>query len=250
MTSGWRCPLIFGPNGDPYAGESNGFDAATGKWFRVCVKNPWREPVPQSQAQTFTNPVATQTETKTVATQTETKTVATQTETKTVATQTETKTATTPAPIAVSQGCGQAPLRACAPGEAPGPSSGGSVAPNFVCWNGLVVFQAIDCPLLPSVATTPKVVTTAIDSDGIEADSEANLTAKKDSAGRTTFTVSSNLAEETVIITATKKGSKSIKYSIKTDESGQAKLRTTRNLSGFTLTLKFENEILDTVKIK
>jgi hypothetical protein len=44
----WRCPLILGPNGDPYAAESNGFDSASGKWFRVCVKNPWREPIPKS----------------------------------------------------------------------------------------------------------------------------------------------------------------------------------------------------------
>lgn len=44
----WRCPVIYGPNGDPYAAENNGFDSVTGKWFRVCVKNPWREPIPLS----------------------------------------------------------------------------------------------------------------------------------------------------------------------------------------------------------
>jgi hypothetical protein len=44
----WRCPVIYGPNGDPYAAENNGFDSVTGKWFRVCVKNPWREPIPRS----------------------------------------------------------------------------------------------------------------------------------------------------------------------------------------------------------
>jgi hypothetical protein len=44
----WRCPVIYGPNGDPYAAENNGFDSVSGKWFRVCVKNPWREPIPQS----------------------------------------------------------------------------------------------------------------------------------------------------------------------------------------------------------
>ena len=49
--AGWRCPTIYGPNGDPYAAENNGFDNAAGKWFRVCVKNPWREPInPQVQA--------------------------------------------------------------------------------------------------------------------------------------------------------------------------------------------------------
>ena len=202
MTSGWRCPLIFGPNGDPYAAESNGFDPGAGKWFRVCVKNPWREPVPQSQAQTFTNPATVQTETKTATVQTETKIATVQTVTNTVTTQTETKTATT-----IESG---------------------------------KAFQS----------SSPQEINTVIDSDGIEADPEAHLTTKRDASGRTTFTITSNLADEIVIITASKKGSKSIKYSITTDESGQAKLRTTRNLSGFTLTLKFDNEVLDIVKIK
>jgi hypothetical protein len=49
----WRCPVIYGPNGDPYAAENNGFDAASGKWFRVCVKNPWREPIPQSVSRNY-----------------------------------------------------------------------------------------------------------------------------------------------------------------------------------------------------
>jgi hypothetical protein len=49
----WRCPLILGPNGDPYAAENNGFDSVSGKWFRVCVKNPWREPIPQSVSRNY-----------------------------------------------------------------------------------------------------------------------------------------------------------------------------------------------------
>ena len=49
----WRCPVIYGPNGDPYAAENNGFDSVSGKWFRVCVKNPWREPIPQSVTSTY-----------------------------------------------------------------------------------------------------------------------------------------------------------------------------------------------------
>jgi hypothetical protein len=49
----WRCPVIYGPNGDPYAAENNGFDSVSGKWFRVCVKNPWREPIPQSVSRNY-----------------------------------------------------------------------------------------------------------------------------------------------------------------------------------------------------
>lgn len=40
--TGWACPRIETPNGDPYAMDGNGFDEAAQKWFRVCLKNPWR----------------------------------------------------------------------------------------------------------------------------------------------------------------------------------------------------------------
>jgi hypothetical protein len=40
----WKCPTVQTPNGDPYGGDSNGQDPVTGKWFRVCIKNPWKEP--------------------------------------------------------------------------------------------------------------------------------------------------------------------------------------------------------------
>lgn len=42
--SGWACPQIATPNGDPYAWDGNGFDASQGKWYRTCFKNPWRQP--------------------------------------------------------------------------------------------------------------------------------------------------------------------------------------------------------------
>jgi hypothetical protein len=44
VRQGWQCPSIQTPNGDPYAMDGNGFDATSGKWFRVCQKNPWRQP--------------------------------------------------------------------------------------------------------------------------------------------------------------------------------------------------------------
>ena len=40
----WKCPTVQTPNGDPYGWDSNGQDSVTGKWFRVCIKNPWKEP--------------------------------------------------------------------------------------------------------------------------------------------------------------------------------------------------------------
>jgi hypothetical protein len=53
VAASWRCPVAYGPNGDPYAAENNGFDSVSGKWFRVCVKNPWREPIPQSVSNSY-----------------------------------------------------------------------------------------------------------------------------------------------------------------------------------------------------
>jgi hypothetical protein len=93
-------------------------------------------------------------------------------------------------------------------------------------------------------------VETVIDSDGEEVAPEANLKVKKDNAGRITFTITSNLPEEAVIVTASKKGSKSIRYSVTTNDSGRASLRTTRNLNGYTLTLRFDSEVLDQLKFK
>ena len=84
MRSGWACPTIYGPNGDPYAAENNGFDSSAGKWFRVCVKNPWREATPTIKS---TSSIS---DTKTVTSQTDTRTVTT----KTVSiSQSETRTA-------------------------------------------------------------------------------------------------------------------------------------------------------------
>jgi hypothetical protein len=53
VAANWSCPVVYGPNGDPYAAENNGFDSVSGKWFRVCVKNPWREPIPRSVTAAF-----------------------------------------------------------------------------------------------------------------------------------------------------------------------------------------------------
>jgi hypothetical protein len=93
-------------------------------------------------------------------------------------------------------------------------------------------------------------VETVIDSDGEEVAPEANLKVKKDNVGRITFTITSNLPQEAVIVTASKKGSKSIRYSVTTNDSGRASIRTTRNLSGYTLTLRFDSEVLDQLKFK
>ena len=152
-----------------------------------------------------------QSETKTATTQSETKTATTQSETNTVSPQTN----------------------AISPNIQPETKS--ATTSDGIKSQQSVVAEKIE---------------TVIDSDGEEVVPEANLKVKKDNSGRITFTITSNLPEEAVIITASKKGSKSIRYSVTTNDSGRASLRTTRNLSGYTLTLRFDSEVLDQLKFK
>jgi hypothetical protein len=73
---------------------------------------------------------------------------------------------------------------------------------------------------------------------------------RKGSNGKYKFVISSNLADDRLRITATRKGFKSISYNVKTDDSGNASIVTSRKLSGFTLTLRYNSDSLDTVKVK
>jgi hypothetical protein len=161
--------------------------------------------------------------------QSETKTATTQSETKTATTQSETKTATTQ-------------------------SETNSVSPQTNAISTNIQSETKSATTSDAIKNQQSVIAekieTVIDSDGEEVVPEANLKVKKDNAGRITFTITSNLPEEAVIITASKKGSKSIRYSVTTNDSGRASLRTTRNLSGYTLTLRFDSEVLDQLKFK
>jgi hypothetical protein len=170
------------------------------------------------KAGVVTTPV--QSETKTATTQSETKTETTQSETKIGTTQSETITVS-PQTNAISTNI-QSETKSATTSDA----------------------------IKNQQSVIAEKIETVIDSDGEEVVPEANLKVKKDNAGRITFTITSNLSAEAVIITASKKGSKSIRYSVTTNDSGRASLRTTRNLSGYTLTLRFDSEVLDQLKFK
>ena len=152
-----------------------------------------------------------------------------QSETKTATTQSETKTATTQ-------------------------SETNTVSPQTNAISTNIQSETKSATTSDAIKNQQSVIAekieTVIDSDGEEVVPEANLKVKKDNAGRITFTITSNLSGEAVIITASKKGSKSIRYSVTTNDSGRASLRTTRNLSGYTLTLRFDSEVLDQLKFK
>ena len=62
--------------------------------------------------------------------------------------------------------------------------------------------------------------------------------------------ISSNLGEEDLVLRATKKGAKTLQYKVTTNAEGNVKFSTKNILKGFTMTLLFNGERLDSVKVK
>ena len=86
--------------------------------------------------------------------------------------------------------------------------------------------------------------------DGIEEDISATISYKSTSKGLITFNIQSNLDTEELILRATKKGAKTIKFSLNSDDSGAVNFTTRRNLKGYKVTLYYQGEIFDSIKIK
>jgi len=86
--------------------------------------------------------------------------------------------------------------------------------------------------------------------DGEEEDPVADLTVTySKSLAQYIVKVDSNLAGESLVLRGVKKGAKSLKFTLTTDEDGVAGIRTKTKLSGFTMTLYLGTTKLDTVKI-
>jgi hypothetical protein len=88
------------------------------------------------------------------------------------------------------------------------------------------------------------------DADGEEEDPAAELSVTySKTLARYIVKVDSNLAEESLVIRGVKKGSRSLKFTLTTDEDGVAGVKTKTKLAGFTLTLYFGSTKLDSVKV-
>ena len=97
--------------------------------------------------------------------------------------------------------------------------------------------------------TTPTAPVVTIEDEGSEELPTGTLKVKKEASGRYLLAVSSNLSEEKVTLTASRKGKATIRFSATTNEDGAVQIRTSRNLSGYSLKLIFDGESLKTVKI-
>lgn len=107
----------------------------------------------------------------------------------------------------------------------------------------------------PGSTPTPTPTSTSVsdqevEDDGVEEASFATLDVVMRSDGKYRITVTSNVYSDNLVITATKKRSKSIVYKIYTNDLGSASTITSRKLSGFTLTLRYNSEYMDQAQVK
>jgi hypothetical protein len=103
----------------------------------------------------------------------------------------------------------------------------------------------------PTPSATPKATNTPniIDDDGTMDDLYASIMVGKNS-NNYVIRIVSNLESEPINVKATKKGAKTITFSLRTNSDGDVILRTTRKLSGFTVSVYFDGEKLDSAKAK
>ena len=99
-----------------------------------------------------------------------------------------------------------------------------------------------------STSSTGKNSTAITDDDGEEMELSATLNVAKQ-GNKYLIKVDSNIAGGSLSLVATKKGSKSISFKVGTDEAGSYVLRTTRNLKGYLLVLKYNGELLDKIQV-
>lgn len=99
--------------------------------------------------------------------------------------------------------------------------------------------------------TANKVDEELADNEGVEEDPAANLTVTfNKSLNRFIVKVEGNITEEKLTIRATKKGAKTLRFTLETDENGVGGFRTSSKLSGYTLVLSFDSVKLDTVRVR
>ena len=97
--------------------------------------------------------------------------------------------------------------------------------------------------------TTPAAPVVTIEDDGSEELPTGTVKVKKEAGGKYLLAISSNLLEEKVTLTASRKGRATIRFSATTNEDGAVQIRTGRNLSGYSVKLFFDGESLKTVKV-
>ena len=105
--------------------------------------------------------------------------------------------------------------------------------------------SSIAAQLKAQGALSDNVVT---EDDGSEEDPSGSIEASRDNSGRYVIQVTTNQEESDVVIRATRAGQKTIVFRQTTDTNGEIRFRTSRRLAGWTVTLYFEDQVLDRFK--
>lgn len=109
----------------------------------------------------------------------------------------------------------------------------------------------------PSASPTPQNQTQSaavakpvaeVVTDGSDEDAQGTLTVRRTDNGRYRLSVTTNLDSEDLVIRATKKGAKTIRFQVTLNEDGKAVIITSRNLAGYRLVLLFGEDSLDSVR--
>jgi hypothetical protein len=117
--------------------------------------------------------------------------------------------------------------------------------PGYQSVNALnTLFRCV--PLSQTQTSDPDQI---IEDDGVEEEPVGDLRVRKESSGKFLMTITSNLDTEKISIVATRKGRATIRFSASTNEAGSVQIRTSRNLSGYTLKLIFDGATLKTAKV-
>ncbi|MCX6123749.1 MAG: hypothetical protein NTV34_03240, partial [Proteobacteria bacterium] len=101
-------------------------------------------------------------------------------------------------------------------------------------------------PLSQTQTSEPNQI---IEDDGVEEEPVGDLRVRKESTGKSLMTVISNLDTEKISLIATRKGKATIRFSAITNEFGSVQIRTSRNLSGYTMKLVFDGVTLKATKV-
>lgn len=235
-SANWRCPAIYGPNGDPYAGESNGFDSGSGKWFRVCVKNPWKEPIPQSVQNNFAKEKAS------AMAEALAKSEAWNKENPGLQKCFQWGPLTNPNGGTESGGVCANPV---------GTASSSNQSDTRTVNSSISETRTVAIASVNSISNLESRTVTAANLlttfSATEKENLLNVTIK--STKSALIAISTEIPKINLVVTATKSGLKPIVFKAKTDGNGDVELKTSKNLNGFVVTLSINGVKLDSDKV-
>ena len=165
----------------------------------------------------------------------------------------ETTTSTSPTPTPTPS-ASVAPVPTSSPTPTPTPtptvseSSTTTDAPATAAGSATPVVTPTpsQAPSQPTVIATP---VTEVVNDGTEEDPQGSIVARQLENGRFRLIVTTNLDSEELVIRATKKGARTVRFQLVVNQEGRAVIVTSRNLSGYRLVLFFGEDSLDSVRV-